>query len=246
MKHELDRYLGQIRRRLRVDRATRTRILSDLASDWHEREQRGQTPEQILAEMGPAKEVAESFNQAFLPQGQPARPAWRWAFLAIGILPLLAGAGLAVGQRVVEYMQDVQYIRDALGAAPGTVGVIGGADGPTAIFVASAPAPWGLPLLPVVLGCLAVFCALQWPGRWGWRRWLPAALAALGLLAWIAGGGDWAEIGLLRYMGASWGIIVQSLLPGLARSFFAQGGFVPLGVLAWLAARRRHAGERKE
>lgn len=77
MKNELDRYLGQIRRCLRVDKATRERILNDLTGDLYDRLRRGESAADIIADMGPAREVADGFNENFAAEGQPARLVWR-------------------------------------------------------------------------------------------------------------------------------------------------------------------------
>lgn len=239
MEQELERYLKQVRRRLRVDRATRTRILDDLTADLYDRVQRGESPAEIIAGMGPAKEVAEGFNEAFRPEAERGRPAWRWAFLAAGVLLFLVGTLPAFVGWLAARWEQARFLEEM--ETSGIV-IIGGADGPTAVFVASRLSPVEL-FLPVILGCMAVFCALQWPGRRGWRRWLPAALAVLGLLAWLAGGaGLAAEAYMMRELSAPWQDILRMLLAGTVKRFFTQGGFVPLGALVWLAVRPKHGG----
>lgn len=242
MKNELDRYLGQIRRCLRVDKATRERILNDLTGDLYDRLRRGESAADIIADMGPAREVADGFNENFAAEGQPARPVWRWGFLAAGVLLLLADTVPILIGWAAEHWAQMRLLREM---ETNNVGIIGGADGPTAVFVTTRLFSIAELFLPVVLGCLAVFAALQWPGRRGWQRWLPAALAALGLAFWLASGTGWLEARLLRNAGIPWGNILRMMLPGAVKRFFTQGAFLPLGVLVWLWMRRRRA-QKKE
>lgn len=236
MKNELDRYLDQIRRRLRVDKATRERILSDLTGDLYDRLRRGESAADIIAEMGPAKEVADGFNENFAAEVRSARPAWRWVFLAVGVVLLLTNTLPVLFGWAAEHWEHVRFLQEM---EANDVAVIGGADGPTAVFVTTRLFSLAELYLPVVLGCLAVFAALQWPGRRGWRRWLPVVLAALGLVFWLASGTVWLEVYLLRNMGNTWGNILRMLLPGEVKRFFIQGAFFPLGALIWLWVRRR-------
>ena len=76
------------------------------------------------------------------------------------------------------------------GLLPGqAVGVIGGADGPTAIFVTASTTPAASLCQSgsLLLAGLAVFFALQWPAapRRTAKRLLPAVLAATAALLWL-------------------------------------------------------------
>lgn len=241
MKNELDRYLDQIRRRLRVDKATRERILSDLTGDLYDRLRRGESAADIIADMGPAEEVAAGFNENFAAEGQPARPVWRWAFLAAGVFLLLSDTVPTLIGWAAEYWEHARFLREM---EANNVAVIGGADGPTAVFVTTRFLSLAELFQPVILGCLAVFAALQWPGSRGWRRWLPVVLAALGLVFWLISGTGWIEAYLLWNSGLPLENIVQMLALGIVKRFFKQGTFLPLGVLLWLAVRRR--AQKKE
>ena len=216
----IKRYLNRIGRNLRMDRPTRRRLMLDLSGDVQGRLEAGESAEQILADMGPAEAVAERLNREFGVAAPPKSP-WRWLFLAAALvlaLPLILIVLLRLQQMVLEQS---------------TIAVIGGADGPTAVFVAAESGPL-LGTLAPLLGCAAMFCALQWPGK-GWRRWLPVALAGAGILVWCV---QTALIGR-----ALWDALEvtgsRALLcaAGALRLFFTAGGFVP--VLALVFALRR-------
>lgn len=221
----MKRYVNDIERNLRMDRPTRVRIMRDLGSDIQSRREAGATDEQIMAELGTPQEVAESFNQAFGAAPAPARSGWRWAFLAAAAALLLQGGCQALRLRLM---------------AGSSIGVIGGADGPTAIFVTGSVLSEGMLFLPVILGCLSVFCTLQWPGRTGWRGWLPTALAVAGILVWAVSEGVLAACLLpaVDTLGRAAGYLLLYLL----KRFFTQGCFVPVLALAF-ALRRRRRGE---
>lgn len=89
------RYMNAIDRHLRVDRKTRARIMTELASDFQSRRENGQSDEAIMKELGTPEEVAAQFNSALNAPSVPSR--WRWAFvvlavlvLAVALVPMLA------------------------------------------------------------------------------------------------------------------------------------------------------------
>lgn len=219
----IKRYVNTVERHLRMEKATRLRIMHDLGTEIQTRLEQGETPEAIMAELGPAEAVAESFNREFAAPLRRSR--WRWALLAGTALALLAGA--------------------ERWAAGRTVAIIGGADGPTAIFVTGGIGAGGVftgwqwqEWLPVALGCLAGFLLLQWPGAVkGAKRWLPAAAAAAGLALWVVLAVQFVAESL-GWLSA--GQIAVCVLQRLA----LHGGFVPALTLA--AAVRRLRRTRPE
>ena len=90
----IKRYVNTVERHLRMDRHTRLRIMHDLGSEIQTRLEQGEPPEAILAELGPAAAVAESFNREFA--APPKKSGWRWLLLACAGLAALAAAGLAL------------------------------------------------------------------------------------------------------------------------------------------------------
>lgn len=234
----IKRYVNTVERNLRLDRATRLRIMRDLGSDIQARQERGETPEAILAELGPAEAVAESFNREFRDHAVPRKSRWRWLFLAGAVL---TGGGAA-------FLGLTGFSLWKLDPAASAIGVIGGSDGPTAIFVTSSvPAlRWSWhELIPLALGCAAAFLLLQWPTAprpaanaapaQPVRLWLPILLAGLGL-------GLWALFSLLAAMDGAGSLAAGQLAARELKRFFLHGGFLPAVVLVF--ALRRLAGAR--
>lgn len=179
MADPIKRYVTKIERLLRLDKPTRQRIMQELASDIQARQEAGETPEAILAEMGSAEEVAASFNAAFADHAAPRRSPLRWL--------LLLGAAIPLAETLMLGLFHL-----LLGVEGHAVGVIGGADGPTAVFVTTAVGPGAgvCQSLSLALACLAAFCLLQWPGGPGetlprWKRLLPLVLAAVAAGLWL-------------------------------------------------------------
>lgn len=116
--NEVKRYVNTVERHLHLDRTTRLRVMNDLASDLQSRLEAGETLADIQADLGDARTLAETLNQEFADHRDNASP-WRWAFLALAVFLALVFAvnGLTARQQAA------------------TIGIIGGADGPTAIFV---------------------------------------------------------------------------------------------------------------
>ena len=123
-------YVYAVERRLRLDRQTKLRVMNDLASDLQSRLDAGETLAEIEADLGSPAELAANRNAAFPGQQRLASP-WRWLFAA-------AAALLALWM--------------ALASMPAqTSGIIGGADGPTAIVVTASGPDFSL---------FGLFCAL--------------------------------------------------------------------------------------
>lgn len=118
------RYMNAIERQLQVDRKTRIRIMTELASDFQSRRESGQSDESIMKELGTPEEVASQFNASLHAPHKPNR--WRWAFVALAVLIL----AIALLPMLVDKLAANQTV---------SLGVIGGADGPTAIYVSVFP-----------------------------------------------------------------------------------------------------------
>ena len=203
------RYMNAIERRLNTDRKTRTRIMMELASDFQSRRENGQSDEAIMKELGSPGEVAAEFNAAFGAKPAPSRR--RWAFVVLAVLVAAAVLGPELGTLFAARRAE-------------SIGIIGGADGPTAIYVAAGPAAGFSPLvfLPWLLGCAAGFLLPTWRDPNACRGYAPSLLlSGLGLLPLpvlallfavisVADGfhvGDWVSsfpllLGLSAYCGA--------------------------------------------
>lgn len=232
--NEMKKYVNAIERSLRLDRPTRLRVMNDLASDLQSRLDAGTDPAQIRAELGSPQQVAAQFNAAFPEHRDPASP-WRWAFLAATVALLLGALG------VPNLLLGLLSRAVTLQANSEIVGAIGGADGPTAIFVTSTQSPIGV---AYIIACLAVFLLLGWCRRGGYRRyWLPIALCG----GWCAIGWFGTEV----WQALEWSATLAHPTPLLAsillQSLFTTGTWSCLAVLilAALALRQGKAAGKK-
>ena len=116
---QLARYLRAVRRRLPLPGKMKDRVMDDLRSSISERREAGQTDEEIFAALGSAKQTAAELA-AQLPGYAIRKSPLRFVCLGAAVLALLVGL-----------LKTVTNLR---GFA--SVGVIGGADGPTEIFIA--------------------------------------------------------------------------------------------------------------
>ena len=119
----MKRYVNAVERRLKLPRAARVRVMSDFMTSIGARREQGETDEAIMAALGKPAEAAAELNRQMAAYTYRKSP-WRFAFLASAALCAAWLIGFfALRQRGLP-----------------SVGVIGGADGPTAIFVTSQPA----------------------------------------------------------------------------------------------------------
>lgn len=129
MKNQMKKYTAAIARRLNMPKEVKTRVMNDFESSIQGRREVGQTDAAILAELGPAKKVAGELNEQMKDYTYVKSP-WRWVCLAIiigCILSLTFGGTLGVLMHVFN------------ATLTDSVGIIGGADGPTAIFITTSP-----------------------------------------------------------------------------------------------------------
>jgi len=127
----LEKYKRAIARRLELPKELRQRVMEDFSSDLSARLERGQTAEQIITELGTAKKVAGDLNEE-MKEFMYAKSPWRWVSLAAAVW----------GGCVLLFNGVTGFLAWLLTASMNIdVGIIGGADGPTAIFVTSSPAP---------------------------------------------------------------------------------------------------------
>ena len=176
---KIKRYVNAIERELRLPLKAKARINGDIGTDIHARLEKGQSIDEIIAEMGTPQEVAAGVNEEMQDQLLPKGSPWRWVFL---IAAILAG-----GAALLSILPFLLFYFQSSG-----MGVIGGADGPTAIFITGAAnllAPVLTPLwlaVPFILGCCAACVLLRW-GQNGPRAKHTLALmfSAAALLCWL-------------------------------------------------------------
>ncbi len=127
----MKQYVNAVERRLNLPRSVRARVMTDFTSAIQARREAGEGDEAILAELGSPKEAAAVLNEQ-MKEYAYRKSKWRFLPLAAAVLGL-AGLG---------YLWVVQWLLGSIFGdllyPNGSIGIIGGADGPTAIFVATA------------------------------------------------------------------------------------------------------------
>ena len=127
---KMKKYTSAIERKLNLPRELKVRVMSDLISSIEARREAGLSDSEIYTELGSPKKAAADLNEqmkAFTYRKSP----WRYLFAACAAY----GAAELLGGLIawISYL----FLTDpflALGEAS-TIGIIGGADGPTAVFV---------------------------------------------------------------------------------------------------------------
>lgn len=141
---KMKKYLRQVQRKLELPPEVRQRVMADFTSAVESRREAGRTDEEIYAELGTPAEAAGELNEQMREFAYVKSP-WRWAFL--GVVILCAA--------VLLYRGSVGLLAALMNLAlfHGGAGAIGGADGPTVIFVSQTPgaAPQGTAMTVMIL-----------------------------------------------------------------------------------------------
>ena len=141
---KMKRYLLKIRRRLALPKKLKDRVMADFTSSVQARKEAGKTDADIYAEFGTPKEVAAVLNEQMKEYTYRKSP-WRFLFAAFGVygaLHFLSG----LLSRILFWIWKLEaMVRPDPSVS---VGIIGGADGPTAVFV-TVPR-WTSYILPTV------------------------------------------------------------------------------------------------
>lgn len=146
---KMKKYVNAIERRLNLSREVKARVMSDLCSSITARRESGMTDEEIYAELGTPPKAAGDLNEQMKEFTYRKNP-WRFLFAALAVYGGVRLLDQLWTQIVVWWVTGVFQEREAA-----SIGIIGDADGPTAIFVTSPTwTHWMLPALLLVLGIL--------------------------------------------------------------------------------------------
>lgn len=149
----MKKYCNAVERRLNLPREIKNRVMTDFISSMAARREAGETDEEIFADLGSPREAAATLNEQMKEYAYEKSP-WRWLCLVIGIWGgmLFAGNGLTnLLAKWLTYSMNEQA----------SIGIIGGADGPTAVFVTSTQSSKPLIWLLMALMGLAGFWYLS-------------------------------------------------------------------------------------
>lgn len=154
-----EQYLKEVSGALRrsgMPRKTRKRLETDLASDFSARLERGESAGEIIRAMGAPEALAGEFLSE---NSRGGRTPSEKLLLTLGILfsALAAAAGLRLTVLSGLAGRIRMWLNGREAAAAGQT-IIGGADGPTSIFVTSRPGPWTYGLFVLFLAaCISCF-----------------------------------------------------------------------------------------
>lgn len=150
---KMKRYMTAIERRLNLPKDVKLRVMSDLQSSVAARREAGQDDEAIYAELGDPETVAAELNEQMREYAY-TKSKWRWA--------ALAGAAVAAVMLLFESVTELLvWLLNASISGSDSIGIIGGADGPTAIFVTEVTSTDGIPGWIIWLMVLTM-CVLGW------------------------------------------------------------------------------------
>lgn len=125
----MKKYMKAVNRKLNLPKDVKKRVMADLESSILSRKEEGQTDAEILTEMGRADQVAAELNEQMKEFAYSKSP-WRWGCLVLA----------AVSTLVFLCKGLINLLVAAISRAEAqSIGIIGGADGPTAIFVTRSP-----------------------------------------------------------------------------------------------------------
>lgn len=128
MGKKIQRYLRAVRCRLNMPKTLKDRVMADFAGSIETRLEYGQKEEAILAELGTPKEAAKELNNQMQEYTYRKSP-WRWGCLALAVF-----SGLCLAYKGLTGLLLMLFNK----AYNASIGIIGGADGPTAIFVTTS------------------------------------------------------------------------------------------------------------
>ncbi len=143
-------YVNAVSRRLNMPRPVKARVMNDFGTTIQGLREAGLSDGDIYDRLGTPKQAAANLNEQMKDYTYRKSP-WRFAFLALAAVGLWKLLELLLPALVLSWMAP-----DA-----GSVGIIGGADGPTAIFVTSSP-------MPSLWSAAAVFAVLAAAGFLGY------------------------------------------------------------------------------
>ena len=142
------RYLKQVEHSLNLPREMRSRIRADLESTIAARLENNMSEAEILSELGKPADIAAEFN-AHMGNHHVRKSPLRFVCLGAAIL----SAMVLIGKVLIQFL-----VNDFINGMSRSIGIIGGADGPTAILISTTAAPLSPWLMALLLGAAAIVC----------------------------------------------------------------------------------------
>ena len=144
---KMKKYCTRVERKLNLPREVKARVMTDFASSIQARREAGMTEEEIYAELGTPKLAAAVLNEQMKEYTYRKSP-WRFLFAALAMY----GGWELLGSLIASLAMLAFTLTHSEAAS---IGVIGGADGPTAIFLTTRVPEWyhyAVPVLLLVVG----------------------------------------------------------------------------------------------
>ena len=194
---KIKKYVNAIERHLHMSLKMKARINSDLATEIHLRMEAGATADEVIQEMGRPKEVAERFNEEMgAKMGKKSYISITFlclaVFCAVMFLVFII-SGIIQNQRIAQEMKEA------------SVSMIGGADGPTSIFIAKSISPFGkgMMILGVAAGFLSAYFLTAGKTKTSSVKYRCMILSGTGFLLTAF---PPAQLWMLRFQGTAVGI----------------------------------------
>ena len=123
---KMKKYTRAVNRKLNLPSDVKKRVMTDFTSSIQSRKEAGKTDEDIYAELGSPTDVAADLNEQMKEFAYIKSP-WRWVCFALIIICSMAllykgGPGLLAAMLSFTLFNE-------------SIGIIGGVDGPTQIFI---------------------------------------------------------------------------------------------------------------
>ena len=159
---KMNRYLKSVARKLELPKELRDRVMADFTSSVEARKEQGKTDEEIFEELGTPRVAARELNEQMKEYTYRKSP-WRYLFAAIGVYGAVEILRILWSGILFLILNGNGFFSPEASS----IGIIGGADGPTAVFVTtSVAASTGIrTLLTGALGALLLAA-----GIWGFIR----------------------------------------------------------------------------
>lgn len=146
MEKNMEKYLRAVRHRLDMPKEVKKRVMADFADSVEARLENGQDEAAILAELGTPKQAAKELNEQMKDYTYQKSP-WRWACLALAVFSGLCIVYHGLAGLLLTMFNNVNNA---------SIGIIGGTDGPTAVFVTTRKLYSGLPAEAIYAMLLAM------------------------------------------------------------------------------------------
>ena len=155
---KMKKYTNAIERKLNMPKDVKARVMNDFISSIQGRREAGQTDEEIFAELGSPKKAAADLNEQMKDYTYVKSP-WHWLCFAIVVASVLS----------LAFSGTIGLLVHLLNTSASSIGIIGGADGPTAIFVTtSQDYIWyksGITMILMIMGILGFYRLSRCPRK---------------------------------------------------------------------------------